>query len=265
MQKMETLIVRFFLVFLFSSHICFAQRSSTHPNAHAHNDYEHTLPLKEALQNGFLSVEADVHLRDERLLVAHNHATSKSPSLEQLYLKPLDSLLKINGGFIYANDHNTFLLMIDIKTNGEEPYHALKKLLGKYEKLKCYPSNCPVKIFLSGERPLNTLVKEGYAGMGIDGRPDDLGKGYSAAMMPVISDTYKNWSTWDGKSPLEEKDLKRIRELAQRVHSEGKKFRLWAIPDHEAAWQALLNAGVDLINTDHLQQLNIFLTSKGME
>jgi len=51
--------------------------------------------------------------------------------------------------------------------------------------------------------------------------------------------------------------------LAKRVHTEGKKLRLWAIPDNERASEALLNAGVDLINTDKLEKLNAFLTKKG--
>jgi alkaline phosphatase len=59
-------------------------------------------------------------------------------------------------------------------------------------------------------------------------------------------------------------ELQRIKALAQRVHAEGKKLRLWAIPDTETAWKVLLAAGVDLINTDHLPELNAFLTSKGL-
>ena len=40
-------------------------------NAHAHNDYEHTRPLFDALDQGFNSVEADVFLVDGKLLVGH--------------------------------------------------------------------------------------------------------------------------------------------------------------------------------------------------
>jgi alkaline phosphatase len=61
-----------------------------------------------------------------------------------------------------------------------------------------------------------------------------------------------------------EKDVARIKALAQRIHTEGKKLRLWAIPDNEVVWEALLNAGVDLINTDHLRELNSFLKKKGL-
>ena len=36
-------------------------------NAHAHNDYEHDRPLHEALDNQFVSVEADVFMIDGNL------------------------------------------------------------------------------------------------------------------------------------------------------------------------------------------------------
>src|SRR2546426_1011359 len=41
-------------------------------NAHAHNDYEHSRPLLDALDQGFTSVEADVFPVAGNLLVAHD-------------------------------------------------------------------------------------------------------------------------------------------------------------------------------------------------
>src|SRR4051794_1044740 len=38
---------------------------------HAHNDYMHARPLRDALDNGFCSIEADIFLVDGKLLVAH--------------------------------------------------------------------------------------------------------------------------------------------------------------------------------------------------
>jgi len=38
--------------------------------AHAHNDYEHTRPLFDALEHGFCSIEPDIWLVDGKLLVA---------------------------------------------------------------------------------------------------------------------------------------------------------------------------------------------------
>src|ERR1043165_1062303 len=55
--------------------------------AHAHNDYEHTRPLWDALAQGFCSVEADIHLVDGKLLVAHDARDVNSErTLEKLYL-----------------------------------------------------------------------------------------------------------------------------------------------------------------------------------
>jgi len=42
------------------------------PGAHAHNDYLHARPLLDARDHGFCSVEADVHLVNGKLLVAHD-------------------------------------------------------------------------------------------------------------------------------------------------------------------------------------------------
>ncbi len=255
---------RTFSFLILSCTLSFAQQQWPHPNAHAHNDYEHLRPLREALENGFNSVEADVHLQDGKLLVAHNSTTVNSSTLEKLYFLPLDSIIKSGKGSIYPGRKSAFYLMIDIKTESESTYNALKELLSHYPRLKYSTNPCAIKIFLSGERPMATIIKEGYSGFGIDGRPADVGKGFTEDIMPVISDTYRNWSVWSGNSTPTEKDLQRIKELALRVHAEGKKLRLWAIPDNEVAWDALLNAGVDLVNTDHLKELNIFLKKKGL-
>jgi hypothetical protein len=246
-------------IFLFFTVTAFAQ---VHPNAHAHNDYEHTHPLLDALANGFGSVEADVWLIKGRLLVSHNQPGDRSGTLEQLYLRPLDSLIHLHRGTVYPDYHAPFWLMIDCKTS-TGTYEAIQASLQHYPALLGKNNDGPVKIFLSGNRPLETMLKDGFTGLGIDGRPEDVGQGYDATLMPVISDHYNNWSSWRAKGPATQNDLKKIRDLAERVHREGKKLRLWAIPDNEEAWKALMEAGVDMINTDHLAALNAYLLRIG--
>lgn len=57
--------------------------------ARAHNDYEHALPLLDALGHGFGSVEADIWLVGGRLLVAHEEGgLDPARTLESLYLDP---------------------------------------------------------------------------------------------------------------------------------------------------------------------------------
>src|SRR5687767_16008437 len=72
-----------------------AEGSQTRPviplvQAHAHNDYEHSRPLLDALAQGFCSIEADVHWVAGRLLVARDRKDTKPErTLERLYLEPL--------------------------------------------------------------------------------------------------------------------------------------------------------------------------------
>jgi glycerophosphoryl diester phosphodiesterase len=250
-----------FLVFSFAltEIVCVGQ----HINTHAHNDYEHDRPLFEALENGFVSIEADVHLVSGRILVAHDHPTSKSRTLEDLYLKPLDSIARINGGKIYRQKGATVLLMIDIKTDGIETFNALHQLLSKYaEAIDSREHKGSFRVLISGNRAFELIRNDSQHLSAIDGRPEDLGKGFTEEEMPVISENYKKIINWNGKGSPTKQDWNNLTELASRVHAENKKLRLWAIPDHENAWSVLLQAGVDFINTDKLKELNLFLTTK---
>src|SRR5438552_17864850 len=70
--------------------------------AHAHNDYEHTRPLRDALDHGFCSIEADVWLVDGKLLVAHDRGKVKPDrTLQALYLDPMRERVRRNGGRLY--------------------------------------------------------------------------------------------------------------------------------------------------------------------
>jgi hypothetical protein len=258
---MRTLLVIFILIDM--AHVAFGQVVRVHINAHAHNDYEHRHPLLDALDNGFISVEADIHLKNGVLLVSHNGPNRNSKTLEQLYLEKLDSIVKNNGIAVYPASSENFYLMLDCKTEALATWQAIRAVLKSFPRLMNAPSG-PVKIFLSGNRPVKEIMQGEFEGIAIDGRPGNLGKSYPTERMPIISDHYKNWSSWKGDSPPSLKDLERIEALAKTVHAEGKKLRLWAIPDNEVAWEALLKSGVDLINTDKLEKLNQFLTRKGL-
>lgn len=240
------------------------------PNAHAHNDYEHERPLFDALDNGFTSVEADIHLIDGEIYVYHDRPEKVDPSrtLENLYLEPLKQLVKKNKGSVYQGYPESFLLMIDVKSEAEATYQVLKEKLKSYQKMLSHSRGSKLKsrgvtIFLSGNRPIETVFKEKKRWVGIDGRPSDLGKGYPAAFMPVISNHYSRHLKWrgiDDQIPAEE--LKHLKKLVKDTHAEGKKLRLWASPEREVVWQRLREEGVDLINTDKLEGLKNFLHKK---
>ena len=99
---------------------------------HAHNDYEHKRPLVDALEHGFCSVEADIHLVDGKLLVAHNRSQVKPDrTLQALYLEPLRQRVKKNGGHVYPNGPEVTLL-IDVKGDWHTTYPVLRDSLKEY-------------------------------------------------------------------------------------------------------------------------------------
>src|SRR5450432_4920900 len=88
-------MVLFFIVLISLSHSGSAQVIAL-PHGYAHNDYWHKRPLFDALENGFTYIEADVYLRNSKLLVAHRPPFLKlrrKHTIESLYLNPLSTRL----------------------------------------------------------------------------------------------------------------------------------------------------------------------------
>ena len=237
------------------------------PNAHAHNDYEHTRALLDALEQGFCSVEADIHLIEGQLLVAHNREDLKPErSLQALYLDPLLERTRRNKGRVYP-DGPEFTLLIDIKTEGAETYRALSKVLLGYEEMLTGMhtpgtfTRRAVSVIISGNRATDLIAADKPRWVGIDGRIDDLGTTISPELMPLISDRWNKHFEWTGEGPFPEAEKIKLKDLVEKAHQSGQRFRLWAIPDKEVAWRELHAAGVDLINTDDLAGLARFLNS----
>ncbi|KAA9346640.1 histidinol-phosphatase [Larkinella humicola] len=236
------------------------------PNAHAHNDYEQSRPLWDALDHGFTSVEADVYAHQDTLYVAHNRPAfwNTDKSLENLYLRPLAERIRQNGGKVYANYSGPVYLMIDFKTGADSTYRALEKVLQRYRSIltTCKGNRCQpgaVTVFISGNRPIETVKRAKERLVGIDGRAADLGKGFSRDLMPVVSDAYGNQLQWRGQGPMPDEQFQKLRQLVQRVHAEGKKLRLWACPEDPAVWAKLREAGADFLSTDQLELARDFL------
>ena len=235
--------------------------------AHAHNDYYHNRPLLDALAQGFCSVEADVFLKNGKLLVGHSQLELReNRSLESLYLAPLAKRVKANGGSVHKIKAS-FHLMIDFKTDGPKTYAALQPLLEKYRFMltEFEPSKTKTKavtIVISGSRPRDLMEKQKKRLAGYDGRLSDFGQAASPHFMPWISDSWRSHFKWRGRGEMPEAEQDKLRRIVRQVHKDGKKVRFWAAPDNPAAWEALHKAGVDFINTDQLDELAKFLRAK---
>lgn len=261
------LSVAVIIAYLIYTTCAFAQ-SIPLPNAFAHNDYWNKHPLHDALENGYTNIEADVFLRGKNLIVAHfNPYFKQHRNLEKLYLQPLLEAVVDNGGLIYPDYNKPITLLIDIKTDGNETYKALKPLLEKYRNiLTSYDNGVVVPraitIVISGNKPYDIIKSESSRLAFID---NDLRETITdpnhANIYTMASCKYSNVIKWNGYGTLPVNQKERLINYVNAAHSRGEKVRLWASPESKTVWKELLKCGVDLINTNQLVALKKFLIS----
>ncbi|OAH10510.1 phosphatidylinositol-specific phospholipase C/glycerophosphodiester phosphodiesterase family protein [Streptomyces jeddahensis] len=239
--------------------------------AHAHNDYEHPRPLFDALDHRFTSVEADIYLVGDQLLVAHDPADlDPSRTLESLYLDPLLARIRANQGSAYRGYRAPLQLLIDIKTEGASTYLELDRHLQRYRQIfTTYAHGTvhqrAVTAVISGDRAARGPMEaqqERHAFY--DGRLADLGSSAPASFVPLISDNWTNNFTWRGVGPFPADERDKLRGIVSAAHVRGQRVRFWATPDaagpaRDAVWSELLAADVDHVNTDDLAGLEAFL------
>lgn len=239
-------------------------------HAHAHNDYWHGRPLLDALDRGFCSVEADVFLKDGKLLVGHA-ANELKPgrTLEALYLEPLRERVKANGGRVYPSGPVVYLL-VDVKSDAAATYAALGGVLAKYDDMlsvtrdgKFEPK--AVTVVVSGNRDQAAIRKQKVRYAGIDGRPADLERDEPADVMPWVSENWNTLFRWKGDGPMPEGERAKLRDYVHKAHEHGRLVRFWATPENEAFWAELLAAKVDLVGTDDLDRLKAYLIGRENE
>lgn len=251
-------------IWVVATSVAFAADVTPLPNAHAHNDYEHDRPLFDALDHGFCSVEADIHLVDGQLLVAHDaDKVDPARTLQKLYLDPLRERAQANGGRIYPNGPR-FILLIDFKTDAEETYAALQPVLESYKEMltRFTPDSTEeraVTVVLSGDRPIETVRAQAERYAAIDGRFPDLEGDVSPHLFPMVSDSWWSRYGWTGRGEMPDKVRVDMVNDVKRAHEKGCIVRFWALPHNEDLWQFLLDSGVDLINVDDLARLQAFL------
>lgn len=235
-------------------------------NGHAHNDYFHKRPLLDALDSGFCSVEADVFLHDNELKVAHTFLEIKDErTLKSLYLDPLFARVKNNNGSVYQTKSD-FVLLVDFKS---KPVDSLEKLeeylapnsrfLTRLENGKLVPG--AVTVVISGNRPTRQIVAAKNRLVFLDGRLGDPTE-WSNLISPLISESWNTHFKYRGFREMNSAEKSRLDEIVKQVHQQNKRLRFWALPDRQGGWEVAFESGVDLINTDKLEELRKFLMAK---
>jgi len=236
-------------------------------HAHAHNDYEHSRPLLDALDHGFCGVEADIYLVDGQLLVAHGRNQVKSErTLQSLYLDPLRERVQRNGGRVFTNGPE-FTLLIDLKSNWKTIYPVLRATLTNYaDVLTTFRDGVKqtnaILVVITGDRAKEMFAGETTRYAGYDGMLTDLDLTVPATVIPWISADWKMSFAWRGDGTMPETEARKLQGIVAKAHAQNRRVRFWGAPDQENFWRAMRAANVDLINTDDLAGVEKFLRNE---
>ena len=232
--------------------------------AHSHNDYTRERPLVDALELGFTSVEADIHLLDGELRVGHTREEAREgKTLEELYLEPLKERVSENEGRVFE-DGTPLTLLVDVKTEGSDTYRELRRTLQHYSNIVAEyeegeSDGDPVQVILSGNVAWAEIEAQTHRYVAVDGRLGDLEQESDPTLVPMISQSWQDHFLWHGYFPMPGSEREKLRGLVDRAHARGKKIRFWGTPDRTDVWREERKAGVDVINADNLPKLEEFL------
>ena len=221
---------------------------------HAHNDYEKPRPFVNAYEQRADYIEADVWLQNGKLVVSHNKPKPNAPTLDSLYINPIVALFEQHNNKPSPDRDYTFNLVIDIKANSAEVLPILLATLSKHLTYFNRGANAKaVQVVISGERPNITAFLD-YPLLQFDGRPSEVYDEETLQKIALISDNFRSYSQWDGNGDIPKDDKDKLKRVIKRAHSDNKPFRFWAIPDTPNGWKQLRKAGVDIINTDKVEE-----------
>ncbi len=243
------------------------------PHAYAHRDCEFRPPLLRSLAAGFSFIEADIYCLLGCAFVAHDPQQLRPQrTLRALYLEPLRQRVQQNGGRVFE-DGTSLWLFLDVKTPARASHTVLERALSRYgDMLTSFTADDtygkPITIILSGNRlPYDLTERFPLRNTALDGRVPDLGVHTNPNVMPIISDNWRKHFSWLGAGIMPANERRKLLEMVHKAHIHGQKLRFWNTPDEDtperrAVWDTLLEAGVDLINSDDLEGLRAYLEQR---
>ncbi len=255
-------MIALFVLFIIASFSSFAQSKTL---VHAHNDYLQQAPFYLAYSQKVFSIEADIFLTpDGELLVGHTKDELKSDAtLEHLYILPIVTLFKKNNGKMWKGSDQKLQLMLDLKTVTEPTLTQVISLLQKYPKVFDGRQNPnAVWVVITGNMPLPDEFVKYPPNIFFDGR---LGITYSKeqlSKLALISMPFNKYANWIGRDSLTSSKLERVQAAIDEAHALGKLIRFWGAPDGPNAWHTFQTMGVDIINTDLIEDCVKFFNKR---
>jgi alkaline phosphatase len=175
-----------------------------------------------------------------------------SKTLESMYLQPLSQKVKEGNGKLYG-----LTLMIDLKTDGVPTMDALVKTLERYPEL----TTCEgLWITMSGSYPPPSDWKNYPSYITFDGRPNVNYTADELKRLRLVSTGFGSVSHWNGDGEIPSRDAEKIKQTIDWAHQIKMPMRFWASPDFPNAWGKFKGIGVDILNSDNINELSKFLS-----
>ena len=222
---------------------------------HAHNDYAKKNPLFRSLERDFRSLEVDVYLKNGELRVSHFPILlGNKPTLEELYLEPLATKVRENGGTLWPGDSSSLTLYIDFKTQGATFERVMQALKPYAFMLKRWEGDSliwgPVEVLV--DRHLETAKALQTRLFSVQLPYEVHQTDAPASLVPRLNAKWGDYFKWKGKGKMPEKERKLLEEMIENTRSRGRTIRFYATGEREMLWRQLLAADPGWINVDDL-------------
>ncbi|KAI8628756.1 hypothetical protein F5Y19DRAFT_112719 [Xylariaceae sp. FL1651] len=231
-------------------------------SCHSHNDYEHDIPVFQALSAGCIGMEADVWLFNGDVIIGHLLPTL-GRTLKAQYVNPLKAIIDHNGGYVYkAEPSRVLTLLVDFKTSDTGTLDAVVTALEPLRQAG-YLSRLEGGVFVekavtvvaSGSAPFDRIM----TGDGVPAR--DIF--YDAPLASLSSANYSLQNSYyasadfqavvgdPSNASLTAAEMNTILTQVSQAHTKGLVVRYWNLPG-DYLWEPLAALGVDLLNADDL-------------
>jgi hypothetical protein len=111
-----------------------------------------------------------------------------------------------------------------------------------------------IQLIISGNRPKPEQYFDQSTMLQFDGRPSEVYDDETLQRVGIISDSFLNYSRWNGTGDISDADKEKLKRIIKRAHQQNKLIRFWAAPDTPEGWKQLRKLGADIINTDHVAE-----------
>jgi hypothetical protein len=219
---------------------------------------------------GVIHYEAEImYIYGEVFIAAQMPDSAKHtlPTLRSTYLLPIYSQYKKNQGKINPNFDDEMYLFLNIKYDPKKTYHKIWEQLSPYHEMLTYRvgpqwHEGKLKVIFVGNAPMRTFQQERVCFVAAQGTVADLEKNYDNKVMPLIGIDFENDLNWNGVGKMPFDQYMSFKEIIRKAHEQGKKVRVYNLPNEENIWEVMHTAGVDMISSSDPVRFNKFFASK---